>query len=41
MNIEQWQHQHTFGEDKKLIEKKTLIVVIITFATIPRDIALV
>jgi cation diffusion facilitator family transporter len=29
--IDLWQHQHTFNIDKKKIEKKTLIVVIITF----------
>lgn len=29
--IDLWQHQHTFNIDKKKIEKKTLVVVIITF----------
>lgn len=33
MNIEQWQHNHSFGENKEHIEKKTLIVVIITIVT--------
>jgi cation diffusion facilitator family transporter len=30
-HIESWQHQHTFNIEKKAIEKRTLIVVIITF----------
>jgi cation diffusion facilitator family transporter len=29
-NIDQWQHQHSFNADKQHIEKKTMIVVIIT-----------
>jgi cation diffusion facilitator family transporter len=31
-NIELWQHHHTFNTDKQAVEKRTLIVVIITFA---------
>jgi cation diffusion facilitator family transporter len=30
-HIESWQHQHAFNIEKKAIEKRTLIVVIITF----------
>ena len=30
--IKSWQHQHTFNVEKKAIEKRTLIVVIITLA---------
>ncbi len=30
-HITSWQHQHTFNVEKKAIEKRTLIVVIITF----------
>lgn len=33
MNIDEWRHHHSFGEDKEHIEKKTLIVVIITILT--------
>lgn len=36
--IELWQHQHTFNIDKKHIEKRTLIVVIITFVTMIAEI---
>ena len=31
--IELWRHQHTFNIEKKAIEKRTLIVVFITFVT--------
>jgi alcohol dehydrogenase YqhD (iron-dependent ADH family) len=30
-HIKSWQHQHMFNIEKKAIEKRTLIVVIITF----------
>ena len=36
--IELWQHQHIFNSEKKLLEKKTLIVVIITFMTMIAEI---
>jgi cation diffusion facilitator family transporter len=36
--IELWQHHHTFNVDKKAIEKRTLIVVIITFVTMIAEI---
>ncbi|MEW5817279.1 MAG: CDF family Co(II)/Ni(II) efflux transporter DmeF [Spirochaetota bacterium] len=36
--IELWQHQHTFNIEKKAIEKRTLIVVIITFVTMLAEI---
>ena len=36
--IELWQHQHTFNIDKKHIEKRMLIVVIITFVTMIAEI---
>ncbi len=39
MNIEQWQHHHSFGENKEHIEKKTFIVVLITFFTMFAEIA--
>ncbi len=39
MNIEQWQHSHSFGKNKEQIEKKTLIVVLITFAMMIAEIA--
>jgi len=32
-HIELWQHHHVFNAEKKAIEKRTLIVVIITFIT--------
>ena len=31
-HIKSWQHQHTFNVEKKTIEKRTFIVVIVTFA---------
>lgn len=37
--IELWQHHHTFNVDKKAIEKRTLIVVIITFVTMIAEIS--
>lgn len=36
--IELWQHQHIFNVDKKAIENRTLIVVIITFVTMIAEI---
>ena len=36
--IELWQHHHLFNVDKKAIEKRTLIVVIITFITMIAEI---
>lgn len=36
--IELWQHHHTFNTEKKEIEKRTLIVVIITFVTMMAEI---
>ena len=36
--IELWQHQHIFNVAKKTIEKRTLIVVIITFVTMITEI---
>jgi len=36
--IELWQHQHIFNVDKKTIERRTLIVVIITFVTMIAEI---
>ncbi|MHB8136986.1 MAG: CDF family Co(II)/Ni(II) efflux transporter DmeF [Smithellaceae bacterium] len=36
--IELWQHHHIFNADKKAIEKRTLIVVIITFVTMIAEI---
>lgn len=36
--IELWQHHHIFNVDKKAIEKRTLIVVIITFVTMTAEI---
>jgi cation diffusion facilitator family transporter len=36
--IELWQHQHVFNVEKKAIEKRTLIVVIITFVTMIAEI---
>jgi len=36
--IELWQHQHIFNTDKKAIEKRTLIVVLITFVTMIAEI---
>lgn len=37
-HIELWQHHHVFNVDKKAIEKRTLIVVIITFITMIAEI---
>ena len=37
-HIELWQHQHIFNVDKKSIENRTLVVVIITFATMVTEI---
>ncbi|MDP3981086.1 MAG: cation diffusion facilitator family transporter [Chlamydiota bacterium] len=37
-NIESWQHHHTFNVNKEHIEKKTLVVVIITFITMLAEI---
>lgn len=37
-HIELWQHHHTFNAEKKAIEKRTLIVVIITFVTMIAEI---
>lgn len=37
-HIELWQHHHVFNVDKKVIEKRTLIVVIITFVTMIAEI---
>ena len=31
--LELWQHQHTFNMEKRAVEKRTLIVVLITFGT--------
>ncbi len=39
MNITQWQHQHTFGRNKAHVEKKTLVVVLITFLMMVSEIA--
>lgn len=36
--IELWQHNHLFNADKKAVEKRTLIVVIITFVTMIAEI---
>ncbi|PKN65801.1 MAG: cation transporter [Deltaproteobacteria bacterium HGW-Deltaproteobacteria-12] len=36
--IELWQHQHVFNVEKKTIEKRTLIVVIVTFITMVAEI---
>ncbi|MRR16187.1 MAG: cation transporter [Deltaproteobacteria bacterium] len=36
--IELWQHHHVFNAEKKAVEKRTLIVVIITFATMVAEI---
>jgi len=36
--IELWQHHHLFNADKKAVEKRTLIVVIITFVTMIAEI---
>ena len=36
--IELWQHHHTFNAEKKEIEKRTFIVVIITFVTMMAEI---
>ncbi len=36
--IELWQHHHTFNVDKKAIEKRTLIVVLVTFVTMIAEI---
>ena len=33
-----WQHQHTFNIDKKTIERRTLLVVIVTFVTMVAEI---
>ncbi len=37
-NIGLWQHQHVFNVEKRAIEKRTLIVVIITFITMIAEI---
>lgn len=37
-HIELWQHQHVFNVEKKAIEKRTLIVVILTFVTMIAEI---
>ena len=37
--IELWQHHHTFNSEKKAIEQRTLMVVIITFATMIAEIS--
>lgn len=36
--IELWQHHHVFNVEKKVIEKQTLIVVIVTFVTMIAEI---
>ncbi len=36
--IELWQHHHTFNAEKKEIEKRTFIVVVITFVTMTAEI---
>jgi cation diffusion facilitator family transporter len=36
--IEMWQHLHTFNVEKKSIEKRTLIVVVVTFVTMIAEI---
>ena len=36
--IELWQHYHTFNVEKKSVEKRTLIVVIVTFVTMIAEI---
>jgi len=38
MSLEQWQHTHVFNKDKSITEKRTLIVVIITFITMIAEI---
>jgi len=38
-NMEMWQHPHLFSLDKKKVEKRTLIVVIVTFAAMVAEIA--
>jgi cation diffusion facilitator family transporter len=37
-HLELWQHPHLFGGEKKTVEKRTLIVVLITFATMIAEI---
>jgi Co/Zn/Cd efflux system component len=39
-HIELWQHQHIFNSDKKSLEKRTLIVVIITIIAMVGEILL-
>jgi cation diffusion facilitator family transporter len=38
VHLESWQHPHLFGGEKKTVEKRTLIVVLITFATMIAEI---
>ncbi len=37
-NIELWQHHHVFNAEKKAVEKRTLVVVIITFVMMVAEI---
>ncbi len=37
--IELWQHHHLFNAEKKAVEKRTLIVVVVTFITMIAEIA--
>ena len=39
--IELWQHHHIFNVDKKAVEKRNLIVVIITFVTMSSELLFV
>ena len=36
--IELWQHHHLFNSEKKAVEKRTLIVVVVTFVTMVAEI---
>ena len=36
--IELWQHRHLFNSEKKAVEKRTLIVVVVTFVTMVAEI---
>ncbi len=36
--IELWQHHHVFNDEKKAVEKRTMVVVIITFITMVAEI---
>lgn len=39
-NLELWQHPHLFHADKRMLEKRTLLVVVITFLTMIAEIVL-